>query len=257
MPTHMTNRQVESELATLLMHAHRTGTASAVPATLTPADRDAAYVIQHEMIARRKQEIGGFKVGAKTPDGPIQGSLLPADCIMPDPTFVSRDRYPSAGFELEITFTFSRTFSPRAEIYSDAEVFESLSLMGTAIEIVSSRVAGWPQVDPLIQLADMQNHGALIVGEMIDYDPAFPFLAIAADLRIDTRIIFSGTGRNPAGDPRCMLPWVVNHYSARGLTLKAGDIITTGTYTGIDFPETGGTLSGQIGSLPPIRLMLL
>lgn len=257
MSAQMINTPVESELGTLLMQARRAGKAVAIPATLAPADKDAAYLIQREVMVRRQQTLGGFKVGAKTPDAPIQGSLLPTECVMSNPAFLARSLYPSAGLELEIAFAFSRTFLPREEKYSDAEVFESLALMGTAIEIVSSRVQGWPTVDPLIQLADMQNHGALIVGSMVAYDPAFPFLVVAADLRIDERVIFSGTGKNPAGDPRRMLPWVVNHCSALGLTLKAGDVVTTGTYTGIDFSETGGTLFGQIGSLPPIRLMLL
>lgn len=247
----------DSELGTLLLHAHRSGTPATISSTLEPADLDAAYAIQLEVLTRRKQTVGGWKVGAKTPQAPIHGALLPSDCVMPDPAYLSRSTYPVMGIELEIAFTFSRAFAPRAEKYSDAEVIGSLCSMSAAIEIVSSRVAGWPEVPPLIQHADMQCHVALVVGEKINYDPDFPFLGVATDLRIDDQIIFGGNGANPAGDPRRLLPWVVNHCSAQGLKLTAGDVVTTGSYTGAHFPAAGGTLIGRIGALPPVRLMLL
>ena len=38
-----------------------------------------------------------------------------------------------------------------------------------------------------------------------------------------------GTGANVLGDPRIALTWLANHLAQRGIGLKAGDIITTGT----------------------------
>jgi 2-keto-4-pentenoate hydratase len=247
----------DGALCALLLQAYRSGRPASISPELEPVNADAAYAIQHEVMSECRQTIAGWKVGSKSPQGPIQGAALPSDCVVPEPAYLTRSDYPVLGLELEIAFAFSRTFEPRAEGYSEAEVMSSLSQMGAAIEIVSSRIAGWPNVGKLIQLADMQNHGALIVSEMVPYDATFPFLKVQADMQIDECIVFSGQGVNPADDPRRLLAWVVNHCSARGIPLVAGTPVTTGSYIGMHFPEKAETVTGNLGSLPPVRLMLV
>ena len=257
----MSARYADSQLGALLIRAHRDACPVAVGAALEPDDLDSAYAIQREVLLRRRLDIGGWKVGAKSPTsapaGDIRCAALPAERITLDPAFLARRSYPFMGLELEIAFTFSRTFVPRPEGYAEHEVLAALSQMAACAEIVSSRVAGWPDVGPLTQLADMQNHGALVVGEMVPYDAHFPFAGVNAELRIDDSVIFSGHGSNPAGDPRRLLPWVVNHCTAQGWTLRAGDVVTTGSYIGMHFPQQGGGAGGTIGTLPPVRLMLM
>ncbi|HEV7814678.1 MAG TPA: fumarylacetoacetate hydrolase family protein [Janthinobacterium sp.] len=255
----MSRHPPDTPLGTLLMQAHRSGVGAVIPREVEPVDAEAAYAVQREILSRRKEGVGAWKVGAPSPQAAMRGTPLPADGVMPDPAYVQRKHYRMPGLELEIGFAFSRSFTPLEEPYSDEEVLRSLSHMATTVEIVSSRIAGWPKPDvgPLTQLADLQNHGALIIGEIVPYDADFPFLGTEVDFRIDERSIFSGTGRNPAGDPRRLLPWLVNHCCSQGWTLCAGDVVTTGSYTGMHFPDAGGTLSGRIGSLPPIRFMLL
>jgi 2-keto-4-pentenoate hydratase len=38
-----------------------------------------------------------------------------------------------------------------------------------------------------------------------------------------------GIGANALGDPRLALTWLANHLAQRGIGLKEGDLITTGT----------------------------
>ena len=42
-------------------------------------------------------------------------------------------------------------------------------------------------------------------------------------------VVAEGSGANALGDPRIALTWLANHLNARGLALKAGEVITTGT----------------------------
>lgn len=247
----------DSVLSALLAQAHRSGRPVAIPADLAPPNAAVAYAIQHEVLLACGQTVAGWKVGSKSPNGHVQGSALPSDCVVPEPAYLSRSDYAVLGLELEVAFTFSRTFEPRAENYSDEEIMESLSQMGAAIEIVCSRVTGWPDTDKLIQLADMQNHGALIISEMVDYDPDFAFLTQSAEMHVDERTVFSGPGANPAGDPRRLLPWLVNHCSRQGIALIAGQPVTTGSYIGMHFPDKAETVTGRLGQLPPVRLMLV
>jgi 2-keto-4-pentenoate hydratase len=220
-----------------------------------PVDAGQAYAVQHRILALRGQALRGWKVGAKSATGgPIQGAPLPADRVLPSPATVRRSAFATLGLELEIAFRFGRAFEPRAQPYSEAEVQGGIGSMLATIEIVSSRYHGWPAVDKLAQLADLQNHGALAVGEAIAYSADFPFESPTASLRFDDVDIVKGRPANPAGDPRRLLVWLVNHATSRGLTIGKDIVVTTGSYTGMHFPERPGTAIGEIEGLPAVRL---
>lgn len=246
-----------SPLCHLLLAAHRSGVPAKIAPELEPATADLAYAIQHEVLAQRKLSIGGWKVGAKSPQGNPQYASIPMDCVMPEPAYLPLADYPILGVELELAFTFSLSFPAQPEGYSSHQILASLSTMGAAIEIVSSRIADWPDCGKLSQLADMQNHGALIVGEMVEYDEKFPFFDPVVEMHMDNDELFSGIGHNPAGDPRWLLPWIVNYRSTHNQAVNAGEIITTGSYVGMHFPNKTGAINGQLGNLPPVRLMLI
>lgn len=220
------------------------------------ADAHAAYAVQHEILRSRGDSITGWKVGAKSPGGPIQCAPLPSPDMRPDGARLSRRDFVPLGLELEIAFRFERAFEPNEAVYSDDEVMGSIGSMAATIEIVSSRYAAWPDIDKLLQLADLQNHGALIVGEFSRYDERFPFTTPGLQFTFDHADITRGTPGNPAGDPRSLLPWLVNHITGRGITIMPEMIMTTGSYTGMFFPQAAGTATGTIHGLPPVSLVL-
>ncbi|MGH8779469.1 2-keto-4-pentenoate hydratase [Paraburkholderia sp.] len=245
-------------LTLALADARRTHTRIAVLApNEIPADAQTAYAIQHELLQLTDARIGGWKIGAKSESGPVQGAPLLAGGLYASGARVARDTSLPCGIELEIAFRFGRTFEPRAEAYDEADVLAGIGEMTAAVEIVASRFAGWPDVDRFAQLADLQNHGALIVGEAAPYRADFPFAAPSAHLRFDGRDVFDGTPANPAGDPRRLLTWLVNHCTQqRGLAVTPDWIVTTGSYTGMFFAPAGGVVTAQIDGLAPLQLTL-
>jgi 2-keto-4-pentenoate hydratase len=229
----------------------------ALPQDVQPASAEDAYAVQHATLDAMRDTIGGWKVGAKTPTGgPIQGSPLPASCVHRSGAALSRGSFNQAGLELEVAFALGRRFEPASGPYTDEQVLDAIESMHATIEVVTSRFSGWPNVDKLWQLADLQNHGALIVGEAVPYDSAFAFLAPAASFTIGGAPLFDGAPANPAGDPRRLLGWLVNHGVSRGLTFEPGTVLTCGSYTGMAFPEQGGVVRGVIDGLPPVQFTL-
>ena len=231
----------------------------ALPAALVPADAAAAHRVQHLTLQQRGWRLGAWKVGAKGADGPAQGAPLPPPLTSPATLpFARRDRF--IGLELEIAFRIGRHLAARAEPYSDAEVLASVDGVCAAIELVASRLVAEPAPDKLAQLADLQNHGALVAGDCVPYDPAFPFatppLSWHFDTQGDAQDIAPAAPANPAGDPRRLLAWVVNHSLAQGIAVEPGTLITTGTYTGAYRPAGPGTALGRIAGLPAVQLTL-
>ncbi|ALE57944.1 2-keto-4-pentenoate hydratase [Paraburkholderia graminis] len=246
-----------SPLSRLLADARRDHATLGKPQpNLTPADADAAYAIQHEILAIGGARIGGWKIGAKSPTGPIQGAPLPRIDLHSDGSTLPRAAFAPLGLELEIAFRFGRRFEPSATPYSEADVHAAIGSFGATIEIVASRFAAWPDIDKLAQLADLQNHGALIVGEFMPYHDDFPFASPALRFDFNGRDVVELTPANPAGDPRRLLTWLVNHATSRGIAVTPDMVVTTGSYTGMFFPRSAGLAHGRIEGLPSVSVTL-
>jgi len=242
------------ELGTLLADAYAKKAVQVnVPAHLEPATGADAYRAQQAFLQRHRLDIGGWKIGAKTEDGPIQGAPLPGRGIHASPAVLARSDFPVFGIELEIMFRFGRDFMPGSAAVSEEQVLSSIDSIAASIEIVSSRLTGWPDVPKLNQLADLQNHGALIAGEFVAYDAGVDFRSPQAQLTLNGRDVFNGAGTNPAGDPRRLLHWLVGHCNEQNIALPAGTVVTAGSYTGMVFPEEVGMVVGEIAGLPPVR----
>ena len=226
----------------------------ALPEGTRPADADQAYAAQEATLRALRADIGGWKVGAKSHDGPIQGAPLPADGVHRSGARLSMHAFGKAGLELEVAFILGRRFEPHSGPYRDDEVIDAIESVHAAIEVVASRFAAWPDVEKPWQLADLQNHGALIVSEGVPYDAAFPFIAPTMTFDFEGAPLFQGEPANPAGDPRRLLAWTVNHAVSRGLAVERGTVLTAGSYTGLAFPAATGTAVGVIEGLPAIEL---
>ena len=252
-PSHPAN------IAQLIVNAMRDGQKiTEIPAGSVPADAPSAYAVQREILRLRDTTVGGWKVGSKaTQGGPINGSLLPDDGLFSSGSQLEIIEYPQPILELEIAFRLNREFSPRAEAYSDEDVLASIGSMGTTIEVVSSRFSAWPKIDPLLALADLLNHGALILGDFVPYDPSFPFVEPAVSFTFGDEDIVPGDGANPAGDPRRLLPWLVNHLTQMGELVTPDLVITTGSYTGMYLTKGPGVAVGEVRGLPPITVELI
>ncbi|SEP56237.1 2-keto-4-pentenoate hydratase [Pseudomonas sp. NFACC02] len=255
----MTQPSHPANIAELIVNAMRDGQKlTEIRPEYVPADAASAYALQREILRLRETTVGGWKVGSKsTRGGPINGALLPEDGLFASGSQVECIDYPSPILELEIAFRLNREFAPREQPYSDEEVLGSIGSMGATIEVVSSRFAAWPKIEPLLALGDLLNHGALIVGEFIPYDASFPFVEPALTFTFADEDIVPGDGANPAGDPRRLLPWLVNHHTQNGQSLTPDLVITTGSYTGMYVTKGPGLAVGEIRGLPPVSVELI
>lgn len=246
------------ELGNLLADTYaQPGRQVAVPAALEPHAAAAAYQAQAAFLRRNGLAIGGWKIGSKSADGPVQGAPLPTSGLHPGGAVLPFGDFPVCGLEVEIMFRFDRDFLPDDAAVGSEQVLASIGSIAASIEIVSSRLIDWPDVPKLNQLADLQNHGALILGEFVPYSDAVDFVTPHAQLQIDGVDVFTGTGANPCGDPRRLLHWLVGHCREQKIALPAGTVITAGSYTGMFFAQGPGQVTGTIAGLPEVAFTLV
>jgi len=192
--------------------------------------------------------IGGWKAASPAPDKIHIGPIYARDIYSSSPCPV-RPRGVNARIEPEVAFVLKQDLSPRATPYTEAEIRAAIAETRLALEILGGRFADPDSVPFPEKLADALNNQALFVG------PAVPH---ALEQKLDTMPIavdgsdgfhLSRDGVHPSGHPLAPLVWLANFLSARGEGLKAGQIVTAGSYCGVLDLPLGKPLQVTFGGL--------
>jgi 2-keto-4-pentenoate hydratase len=210
---------------------------AALPDNCRPRSREDGYAIQARLERRSGSPIAGWKIAATSKagqahiavDGPLAGRLLA------EHVFESGSRLPFGCnhmrvAEAEFAFRMAVDVSPRDAKYTVDEVLASVAALHPAIEIPDSRYVDFTVVGAAQLIADNACAHDFVLGS-----PA-PSVWRTIDLAAH-RVIGSvagaldreGIGANVLGDPREALAWLVNELSELNLTLRAGQVVTTGT----------------------------
>ncbi|RDU98625.1 fumarylacetoacetate hydrolase family protein [Trinickia dinghuensis] len=234
------------ELAARLLQARRTHTLidAASLSSSTPASADEAYLVQ-QLVLDELGGCAGYKIGAKSPTDAPQCAPLPATKVFGASTGIRRDDYARIGLELEIAFSFAEDVDHKLAEQAD-DVIEAIDTMSVVVEVVDSRFDSWPKVEPLLQLADLQNNGALVIGDTRPYDRSFDFSTPHVSFYFDDHPIFQGAARHPAGDPRRLIAWLVARTLETGHSIPARTVLTTGSYTPLYLAAGPGVVRGAI-----------
>jgi 2-keto-4-pentenoate hydratase len=148
-----------------------------------------------------------------------------------------------------------RDVPPRSVPYTMDEVLAAVAALHAAIEVPDSRYAEFATVGAAQLIADNACAHQFILG------PEAPAIWRATELsahRVIGRVSgwpnWEGTGANVLGDPRIALAWIANELSRHGVTLAAGQVVTTGTCLVPMEIEPGCTVSADFGALGRVGL---
>ncbi|MDH5206600.1 MAG: fumarylacetoacetate hydrolase family protein [Hylemonella sp.] len=230
------------DAATLLWTHWQAGSVvEALPQTCRPQSRAEGYAAQAQLEVASGRRLLGWKIAATSSvgqahinvSGPIAGRLLSGQVHMPGATV------PSAGnrmrvAEPELAFTLGQDLAPRDQPYTVDEVLAAVASLHPAIELPDSRFADFTQAGEAQLLADNACARDFLLGTAADGSWRDIDLRAHAVRGTVTRADGSqwtreGTGAAVLGDPRVALAWLVNELTSQGITLRAGQFITTGT----------------------------
>ncbi len=218
--------------ARLLIEARLSGSIESLPEACRPRDVAEAYAIQ-DAVAERLGPIEGWKVGAGGPEEMPACAPLLAGSVMVSPARLDPARYPLRGIEAEIAFRFARDLPPRESDYSRDEVTGAIESALVAIEVCECRFRDRATLDPLSKLADNNLNAALVIGEPWPGSPDLTIARQAVRLSFDDRVVVEKHGGNTAGDLIRLLVWLANHLRRRGPGIARGQVVTTGSWTGL------------------------
>lgn len=231
----------------------------ALPAELVPSSADEAYAAQTMLLVRLTPRFGpivGWKVGAPSPTAQPAASPLLADLVQPSPARFSGPRLRLRGIEAEVAFRFGAALPPRSAPYGEAEVSAAIHSIHPAIELVETRFETWEGPPGLAKLADFGSNGGFCFGPGSTQWRSRDLGRPTVTLEIDGKRIAERTGGNTAGHPMRALVWLANHVGRLGHGLKPGDIVTTGSHTGLVFTGHDSRVVARVAGLGEANLVL-
>jgi len=234
--------------AELLIEARKSGPIDGLPNNCRPANMDDVYAI-HDAVAAKLGPVLGWKVGAANATAePICAPLL-AGTIYQSPVQLDPQKFTMRGMESEIAFSFASDLPARAEPYSKEQVLGAIETAFPAIEINETRYVDSDTVDPMTKLADNILNGALILGAPWNGWPNLVVSEQPVEMRFDDEIVMSHKGGNNAVDIMRLVVWIANHMREIGPGIKAGQLVTTGSWVGL---HKAGTAKQVVTSFPGI-----
>ena len=229
--------------ADFLLNHRRTGEPVAeLPADLRPATEQEAFFVQDTMM-QAYGEVGGWKIGARTPDGVPFFAPMPAQWMGENGTLFRGPMHRLHGVEAEIAFRLGKDLPKRTEPYTRDQILEAIGSCHPAIEIIESALT-----DPLAapresMMADMQMHGGFVTGPAVPAWQQIDWQHEGVHLFVDGSVRAESVASNPGGlDFLRLLLYLANEGAERTGGLKAGQWVTTGSWTGV----TWATPSAQV-----------
>ncbi|MEP6790253.1 MAG: fumarylacetoacetate hydrolase family protein [Ramlibacter sp.] len=247
-------KSFDPRAAALRLLEARKGAATVAWRDVLPPDRGSAYAVQ-DMTVAQLGAIGGWKVGAKGPTVEPHCAPLPAAGLLTSGTSLSGPPWRLRGIEVEVAVRLGRDLDASNGAPDAGEIAAAVEAVLPVMEVVETRLADLRQSDPLAQLADLQCHGALVLGAPCAMRPEeIDLRTVQAYLAFDGQPVASARGANPAADIWRLLGWLALHCAQRALPLRAGDIITTGSCTGMLFAPEGCHVQAELAGIGRVEL---
>ena len=218
--------------AETLANAWRSGSQlSALPPDMRPQTLADGYDAQDCLMARIGDKRAGWKLGVGSPaqllacglKRPLIGQVTQSRCH-PDGGVIHLPSNEPVTVECEIAFVLARDITPEAPrcvlpggIASACVTFEIVHS-----RFVSRRSVGWPSF-----VADNVGFEALVIGKPLHTDLIHE-INKTVEVQLDGVSVARALAGDDATDPMISLQALIDHAGERQITLREGDIITTG-----------------------------
>lgn len=250
------------ELARALWAARRDGGTVDPEQFAEPRDDVEAYAVQAEIARLSGAEILGFKVGSTSREAQrILGTTEPgsapvlAPYLYEAPTRIPLEAEHLPAIEGEFAFLMGRDLPPTEAGYDEVDVRDAIDGVAGAIEVVGSRLSGGlAGKGRLLTTADSGANIALAIGPWTADWQHLDLAQHRVAVSVNGEVKGEGAGAEALGHPILVMVWLANQQARRGRGLKAGDIVSTGTCTGLAKVEPGDTAVADFGPLGRVEV---
>ena len=255
----------QRELAALLATLRREGRQqSGLDPRLVPPDKETAYRVAQMVAEELGWSVAGWKIAAAKEEmqkalrtnSPIYGRVF-APMVKASPVTVAHATLCSPIPEVEYQARIGADLPPRAKPYTVAEVTRGGGVAASRASSLPNAASFTMQAFPPLPAILADGAGA----STIVYGPADRGLA-ARDIAGQEVVLScngkprrNGTAAAALDHPMVPLTWLANELSRTGIGLEAGQMISTGTLTGMLAPRAGETYVADFGPFGSVTVV--
>lgn len=253
-----------AEGARLLAEArHAVRALVALPVTCRPASNAEGYRMQDAFRALWGDRVAGWKIGATAKpvqekfgtDEPFAGPFFARDTFA-SPALTPWSAYVHRAIESEFAFRFAKPLPASGSPYPRAAILDAIDALVPAIEIVGPRFNDLLFGRCPTAIADCAVNAGFVLSAPVADWRRIDLVTHRVRLAVDGKTVAEGTGAAVLGDPLTVLDWAVDHLHRRGIDIEAGQLISTGTTTGIVHLDAGQTAIADFGPLGEVALTM-
>lgn len=249
------------ELGEDLLRAYADGPVEPPSQTRPELDLDGAYAVQQVQVAQWTADgrrVVGHKVGLTSAamqrqlgvDQPDYGVLF-GDMCFDDGGTVDIGRFLQPRIEPEIAFVLEHDLVGPG--VTAAAALRAVAFVLPALEIIDSRVRDW-RIGILDTVADNASCGGLVLGSRPTSVHACDLRLVGANLTANGELRGTGAGGAVLGSPLVALVWLANVLGARGVPLRAGDVVLPGSVMSAQPVVAGQSWTAQFATLGSVSL---
>lgn len=259
----MTPEAIDQAVGELLRARRTMARLPGLPEACRPLSLADGYRIQQAFVQAFDGPIAGWKIGCTSEaaqrilgvEEPFFGPVF-APAILESPAEPSAADFHMTALECEFAFRLGRDLPADAAPFGRDQIIEAIDAVLPAIEIISTRfdnfaASGGPQI-----VADCGANGALVLGEPEEHWVDLELDSHPVALTIDGLTAVEGSGSAVLGHPLNAMIWFLNHLAEQGGQLFAGQVVSTGTCTGLTPIDAGQQACADFGCLGEVRLAL-
>ena len=225
-------------------------------APLTEAE---GYLIQdalHGLLAAEFGAMVGYKIGCTSAvmqqylgiPHPCSGAVLARGVHGSGVSLEAKD-FVRVGVECEIAVKLARDLAATEAPFTADRVAEAIDAYYPAIEIVDDRYSHWESFGAPTLVADDFFAAGCVLGKPVARSAAPDLLAVIGRAIINGKEAGQGTGADVLGHPHHALAWLANRLAADGKSLRAGEIVLTGSLVKTAWLKAGDKVMMELEGL--------
>jgi len=215
---------------------------------------DDALAVQRQQAAHFGWFPDGHPPAWKLGGSPASGTStapVPADAVFNTPWQCPPGFAVAFGIEAEIAVRLARDLPAGA---SATDVWQAIDCLFPCVEFCDTRIDSPTALPAALQLADQQSNRAIILGPAVRPSAAPDWAKVIVRVEANGHCVHTSRGAHPFIDPLSALPWLARHAAQQYDGLHAGDIIATGTWSGIHWTAPGTATSVSFSGLGELTL---
>jgi 2-oxo-3-hexenedioate decarboxylase/2-keto-4-pentenoate hydratase len=162
--------------------------------------------------------------------------------------------YVRVGVECEIAVRLGRDLPASDAPFTAETVASAIEAYLPAIEIVDDRYEDWRSIGAPTLVADDFFAAGCVLGAPVARADAPDLLAVVGRAIINDNEVARGSGADVLGHPHNALAWLANHLAADGKTLRAGEIVLTGSLVQTVWLNAGDAVVMELSGLGSVAV---